>query len=199
VEVFALEGAMVTLRNVRTEALLAVGLTSLVCAARSVAAPVGAPVSAGVALAGLTDRQRREVQERAGHVREVLTGFRSGRAERPGPGEPDPCFAGEVPLQVHYARKAEQLEVGVRLAERRLLAEGLTGDSAVMAQTARRWTRLELPPFHVSDDAGRRQWRSLLKPPSVSSCSPRHTRACSPSWATTCSLAPPDASARSSP
>jgi hypothetical protein len=44
-----------------------------------------------------------------------------------------------------------------------LLAEGLTGDSAVMAQTARRWTRLELPAFHVSDNAGRRQWRSLLK------------------------------------
>jgi len=52
---------------------------------------------------------------------------------------------------------------GVGLAERRLFAEGLTGDSAVMAQIARRWTRLELPPFHVGDPAGRRRWRSLLK------------------------------------
>ncbi|MDQ1745653.1 MAG: hypothetical protein QOE23_3992, partial [Pseudonocardiales bacterium] len=51
----------------------------------------------------------------------------------------------------------------VGLAERRLFAEGLTGDSAVMAQTARRWTRLELPPFRVGDEAGRRHWRSLLK------------------------------------
>jgi len=32
-----------------------------------------------------------------------------------------------------------------------------------MAQTARRWTRLELPPFRVSDRAGQQHWRSLLK------------------------------------
>lgn len=64
-------------------------------------------------------------------------------------------LANELPVTFVYA--------GVGLAERRLLAEGLTGDSAVMAQTARRWTRLELPPFQVGDGAGRRQWRSLLK------------------------------------
>ena len=64
-------------------------------------------------------------------------------------------LANELPVTFLYA--------GVGLAERRLLAEGLTGDSAVMAQTARRWTRLELPPFHLHDGAGRRHWRSLLK------------------------------------
>jgi putative transposase len=132
VEVLALEGTRVTLRNVRTEALLTVGLTSLVCAVRSVAAPVGAPVSAGAALAGLTDRQRREVQQRAEHVREVLTGFRSGRAERPGPGEPDPCFAGEVPLQVRYARKAEQLGVGVRTVERWVAGYRESGEAGLV-------------------------------------------------------------------
>ncbi|SCL17755.1 TniB family NTP-binding protein [Micromonospora inyonensis] len=64
-------------------------------------------------------------------------------------------LANELPVTFVYA--------GVGLAERRLLAEGLTGDSAVMAQTARRWTRLELPPFQVAGQAGRRHWRSLLK------------------------------------
>ncbi|MGI5238645.1 TniB family NTP-binding protein [Dactylosporangium sp. CA-139066] len=64
-------------------------------------------------------------------------------------------LANELPVTFIYA--------GVGLAERRLFAEGLTGDSAVMAQIARRWTRLELPPFHVADPAGRRHWRSLLK------------------------------------
>jgi hypothetical protein len=64
-------------------------------------------------------------------------------------------LANELPVTFVYA--------GVGLAERRLFAEGLTGDSAVMAQIARRWTRLELPPFHVSNSAGRRHWRSLLK------------------------------------
>ncbi|MEU7922987.1 hypothetical protein [Micromonospora zamorensis] len=64
-------------------------------------------------------------------------------------------LANELPVTFVYA--------GVGLAERRLFAEGLTGDSAVMAQIARRWTRLELPAFHVGDTAGRRRWRSLLK------------------------------------
>jgi len=64
-------------------------------------------------------------------------------------------LANELPVTFIYA--------GVGLAERRLFAEGLTGDNAVMAQTARRWTRLELPPFAVADNASRRQWRSLLK------------------------------------
>lgn len=64
-------------------------------------------------------------------------------------------LASELPITFLYA--------GVGLAERRLFAEGLTGDSAVMAQTARRWTRLELPPFHLRDRAGRLHWRGLLK------------------------------------
>lgn len=64
-------------------------------------------------------------------------------------------LSNELPVTFIYA--------GVGLAERRLFAEGLTGDSAVMAQTARRWTRLELPPFHIGNQAGRRHWHSLLK------------------------------------
>jgi hypothetical protein len=51
----------------------------------------------------------------------------------------------------------------VGLAERRFFAEGLTGASAVLAQTARRWTRLELPPFEIVSPAGRQHWQSLLK------------------------------------
>jgi hypothetical protein len=64
-------------------------------------------------------------------------------------------LANELPVTFIYA--------GVGLAERRLFAEGLIGNNAVMAQTARRWTRLELPAFHVNDNAGRRHWHSLLK------------------------------------
>ncbi|MBW6434934.1 TniB family NTP-binding protein [Actinoplanes hulinensis] len=64
-------------------------------------------------------------------------------------------LANELPVTFIYA--------GVGLADRRLFAEGLTGDSAIMAQIARRWTRLELPPFQIGDATGRRRWRSLLK------------------------------------
>jgi hypothetical protein len=31
------------------------------------------------------------------------------------------------------------------------------------SQTARRWTRIALPTFSISDDRGRREWQTLLK------------------------------------
>ncbi|MEU8264672.1 TniB family NTP-binding protein [Micromonospora sp. NPDC048999] len=64
-------------------------------------------------------------------------------------------LANELPVTFIYA--------GVGLAERRLFAEGLAGDTAVLAQTARRWTRLELPPFLIDTDVGRAHWINLLK------------------------------------
>jgi hypothetical protein len=64
-------------------------------------------------------------------------------------------LASELPVTFVY--------VGVGLAERRLFAEGLVGDAAVLAQTARRWTRLQVPPFEIGSDTGRGHWRSLLK------------------------------------
>jgi hypothetical protein len=47
---------------------------------------------AGVVLAQLSDVERKEVIERAAHVREVLTGFRSGSEELALPGEPRPEY-----------------------------------------------------------------------------------------------------------
>jgi hypothetical protein len=64
-------------------------------------------------------------------------------------------LANELPVTFIYA--------GVGLAERRFFAEGLTGENAVLAQTARRWTRLEVPPFEIVSPAGRQHWQSLLK------------------------------------
>ena len=64
-------------------------------------------------------------------------------------------LASELPVTFIYA--------GVGLAGRGLFAEGLTGPSAVLAQTGRRWTRLELPPFELVSDPGRRHWHGLLK------------------------------------
>jgi hypothetical protein len=34
---------------------------------------------------------------------------------------------------------------------------------AELAQTGRRWTRLELPPFEIASGQGRQNWHSLLK------------------------------------
>lgn len=52
--------------------------------------------------------------------------------------------------------------VGVGLAQRRFFREGLTGSDAVLAQTARRWTRCPVAPFSAADRDGARAWAELL-------------------------------------
>lgn len=59
-------------------------------------------------------------------------------------------LANELPVTFIYA--------GVGLAERRFFDEGLAGPSAALAQTARRWTRLEVGPFDPGQD-----WQALIK------------------------------------
>lgn len=54
------------------------------------------------------------------------------------------------------------LFVGVGLAKRGLFAEGESYDNAVLAQTGRRTTRLDMKPFEVTTDQGRTEWRQLL-------------------------------------
>jgi AAA domain len=64
-------------------------------------------------------------------------------------------LANELPVTFIYA--------GVGLGERRFFAEGLTGANAALAQTARRWTRLEVPSFEIASETGRQHWHSLLE------------------------------------
>ncbi len=52
--------------------------------------------------------------------------------------------------------------VGVALLERGLMSEGSNARDAGLAQTARRWTRLNVDPFGVDSNNGRRDWRRLL-------------------------------------
>ncbi len=52
--------------------------------------------------------------------------------------------------------------VGVGLAAKGLFSEGTDYHDAVLAQTGRRTTRLDMPGFIVDTDTGRRQWRKLL-------------------------------------
>jgi hypothetical protein len=63
-------------------------------------------------------------------------------------------LANEFPVTFLFA--------GVSLRERWLMSEGMTTADQARAQTARRWTRLTLDPFHLADNAGRDQWRKLL-------------------------------------
>ena len=81
-------------------------------------------------------------------------------------------LASEFPVTFLFA--------GVSLRERGLMSEGMSAGGQASAQTARRWTRLTLDPFTISDDPGRRQWRSLLlaieKHLILARRAPRHAR-----------------------
>jgi len=159
VEVLALEGMWVTLRIARTDGMQTVGLTRLVSGACGVVEPVAGDAAVGVVLAGLTPKQREQVEQRAEHVREVLTGFRSGRADRAAPGEPDPRFAEQVPLQERYASKAAQLGVGLRTVERWVAGYREAGEAGLVT-TARGGSALVDPRW---DDAVRWVLAGMVK------------------------------------
>ena len=52
--------------------------------------------------------------------------------------------------------------VGVGVAARGVLTDGLSTQDADLAQAGRRMTTLTLPPFEVATEEGRQQWRQLL-------------------------------------
>ena len=54
------------------------------------------------------------------------------------------------------------LFVGVGLADRGFLTEGLSVADAPYAQTGRRWTPLTVAPFEIYTEKGRETWRRLL-------------------------------------
>ena len=65
-----------------------------------------------------TEPDRIQLLERAAHVREVLTGYRSGSAQLSVPGKPRAEYDPAVPLTRRYAAKAEELGIGVRTLRR---------------------------------------------------------------------------------
>jgi putative transposase len=74
--------------------------------------------SIAVALAGLTREERAEVAKRAGHVREVLTGYKEGHPNAAAAGEPRPEYGPQVPLWSRYQAKADELGIGHRTIRR---------------------------------------------------------------------------------
>jgi hypothetical protein len=86
--------------------------------------------TAAVVLAILPRAGREQVAERAAHVEEALTGYRSGSPEIAAPGEPRPEYDPALPLTTRYAAKAAELGVTVRTIARWVSAyqhEGPTG------------------------------------------------------------------------
>lgn len=119
-------GLAAVLKNSRTRQLLTISVSELVPGGPRVQVlpdNIG-PSSddpfdiAGVVLANLTEPERHAVLERAAHLREVLTGYRSGNAETAIEGEPRAAFDPGVALMRRYEAKAEELGVGLRTLRR---------------------------------------------------------------------------------
>ncbi|GAX58438.1 integrase/transposase [Streptomyces olivochromogenes] len=114
--------------------------------------------TASVLFALLSKGELAEVRERAAHVNEVLTGFRSGSEEAPEPGEPRPQYAATVPKLQRYEAKATELGVSVRTIKRWVRAflldreAGLvhggpdrgSGDMGKLGRADRRWVEMAL-------------------------------------------------------
>ncbi|WP_432146824.1 LysR family transcriptional regulator [Streptomyces sp. bgisy084] len=96
--------------------LLRLSLKELLFSDRAAVSPDGPGPSAddeeeiaSVVLGQLDSSARTKVLERAEHVREVLTGFRSGAPELARDGEPRPDYRPERPWEARYAAKAAYL------------------------------------------------------------------------------------------
>jgi hypothetical protein len=118
-------GNEVVLKNATGRRIVRVSVRELLISDRARVIPDGPGPAAddpgdivGVVLAELTEAQKRHVLERAAHVREVLTGYRSGTPELAAVGEPRPEYSPDLPLMTRYESKATELEIGLRTLKR---------------------------------------------------------------------------------
>jgi len=120
---------------------------------------------ASVVLAELTESEREAVLERAAHVREVLTGYRSGNAELAGEGEPRAQFDPSLPLTGKYESKAAELGVSLRTIKQWVADFRGRGEAGLARTSARhvnplgrvddRWTETALEVMAEHTDQSR--------------------------------------------
>jgi transposase InsO family protein len=132
VEVVEVEGLQTTVRNERTGEYSSVPLGRLAAGARSISGPAPAAADGvGMLLATLSAGQRQRLEERAGHVREVLSGYRSGHPGSALPTEPRPPYDPDLPLKDRTAAKAAELGVSPRTLQRWLTAYRESGEAGL--------------------------------------------------------------------
>lgn len=91
---------------------------------------------AAVTLSAVSAAARKQALERAGHVREVLTGYRSGCRETALPYEPRTAYRPELPVMERYAAKAKELGVQSRTVERWVAQYQAHGEVGLISQRA---------------------------------------------------------------
>ncbi|WP_158879583.1 Mu transposase C-terminal domain-containing protein [Amycolatopsis anabasis] len=164
-------GNEVVLKNATGRRIVRVSLRELLTSDRARVIPSGPGPAADdpedtatVVLAELTDSERQRVLERAEHVREVLTGYRSGTAELAAASEPRPEYAPHLSATTRYESKAAELGIGLRTLKRWIAdfrrdgEAGLApkrerGASEPLGRTDERWveTALEVMVEHTGE------------------------------------------------
>ncbi|MFF3154145.1 helix-turn-helix domain-containing protein [Streptomyces sp. NPDC057910] len=133
VEVVDFGHSGVTLRNARTGEFNTVSVGRLAAHARTESSSLPESTEgAGLLLASLTSQQLMEVGQRAGHIRELLTGYRSGFAEAAIAGEPRPAYVPQRPMADREVAKAAELQVSVRTVRRWASAYRDGGEAALV-------------------------------------------------------------------
>lgn len=134
------------LRRATLAALLANEHTKIVTTAKNEEPPPHASLS----ITNASDKERAEVSERADHVREVLTGYKSGNKATALPHEPLPKYDPDLSLKQRYANKSRELNVSTRTLYRWAGDYTQGGEAALLRQTAPRiesydeWAELAL-------------------------------------------------------
>ncbi|MEU0877497.1 helix-turn-helix domain-containing protein [Lentzea sp. NPDC005914] len=146
-------GNEVVLRNATTQQVVRVSLREMLASDRARVVPVGPGPSAddpeelaSVLLAELTDPARQQMLDRAAHVLEVLTGYRSGMAELSTVNEPRPEFDPCLPLTARYSAKAAELDVTMRTVQQWVSAFQRNGEAGLIGRkpVARNWSSVGL-------------------------------------------------------
>ncbi len=91
---------------------------------------------ASVKWSAAPERARRRARERAAHVREALTGYRSGCAQTALPGEPRAKYRPTLPKQQRKRSKSDELRIGLRTFERWIQCYEEEGEAGLVSARA---------------------------------------------------------------
>lgn len=108
-----------------------IALPEFIERARGLGAPPVQGEDPALVLKQLTKQEREQLTERAAHVREVLTGYRSGFAQGAVDGEPRPAYSPGVSMGSRCRAKAEELAISERTVNRWLAAYRDSGEAGL--------------------------------------------------------------------
>lgn len=129
--VTGIEAGRLMLRSTRGKTVLADTASVLADPTTRLSGTGDEPAACGPLLDSLTTAERDNLAVRLRHVREALTGYASGVASSPGPGEPRPEYDPSLPLMDRYQAKAAELGVTVRTMQRWVAALQESGPAGV--------------------------------------------------------------------